>query len=154
MWLFVTITIGFLIIIGIMILIFAKTTHQLYGGSREAIFSRFNYIPEFPFISQLDTVDLERFSKVYNIKDPLKFTAGRPYRYYHTDHSTWVYPWDFPQEIQMRCIKEASDKCHEPIIMIKKEEDKLSGLAVSNPKDIVRVSDCYNKVYEQCQQSN
>jgi len=131
---------------------FTHTKPQLYGGSRESIFSRFNYTPEFPFISKLDTVDLDRFSKVYNIKDPVKFIAGRPYRYYHTDQSTWTYPWEFPQEIHMQCIKKAATQCHEPIIMIKKEEDKLSGLAVSNPKDIIRVSDCYNNVYDQCQQ--
>jgi hypothetical protein len=125
---------------------------EMTGGSREYIFSRFNYTPEFPFISTFDTVDLDRFSKIYNIKDPVKFIMGRPYKYYHTKESTWMYPWEFPQEIHMKCIKEAATRCNEPIIMIKKEEDKLSGLAAPTPKDIVRVSDCYNKVYEQCQE--
>jgi hypothetical protein len=124
---------------------------DLRGGSREAIFSRFKYTPEFPFMSKFDTVDLDRFSKVYNIAGRVKFIMGRPYKLYHTEKSTWLYPWEFPEEINMRCIKEASTRCNEPIIMIKREEDKLSGLAVPTPKDVVRVSDCFDKIYERCQ---
>lgn len=142
-----------ILLVTVIIIVISHDRSQLIGGSREAIFSRFNYTPEFPFISQLDTVDLDRYSKVYNLTDPIKFIAGRPYKYYHTEHSTWVYPWEFPQEINTTCINLAAHKCHEPIIMPKKDEEKLNGLAVSNPKDIVRVSKCFDRVYEHCQQS-
>lgn len=127
-------------------------TTDMVGGSRAAIFSRFQYQPEFPFISQLDTDDPVRFSKVYNVAGPVKFITGRPYKYYHTLASTWAYPWQFPQQINLPCIRQASDHCQEPIIMVKKEEDKLGGLGVATPKDIVRPSPCFDKFYEQCLQ--
>lgn len=125
-----------------------------FGGDRAAIFSRFNYQPQFPFISTFNTVDLERFSKVYNMTDPVVFFSGRPYKYYHTEDSTWLYPWHFPQEVHLDCIQEAVNKCHEPIILVKKEEDKLGGLGVKTPKDIVHPSACFIKWYENCQGKN
>lgn len=124
------------------------------GGSREAIFSRFSYIPDFPFISQLDQVDLDRFSKSYNVAGPIKLISGRPYRYYRTEDSTWVYPWQFPQPINKGCIQKAVDRCHENVIMLKKEEDKTGGLSVDTPKDIVRVSPCFNQTYTDCCSKN
>lgn len=118
------------------------------GGSRSAIFSRFNYQPDFPFISQLDTVDLDRFSKVYNVADPMKFIVGRPHRFYHTPDSTWVYPWTFPQPVYYQKLKETSQRCNEPpVVIFKKGEDKLKGLAIETPKDIVHVSPCFEATY-------
>ena len=143
------------VIILLIILIYTRSPisdgYSLIGGSRESIFSRFNYNPEFPMISQLDTVDFDRFSKVYNTAGPLKFISGRPYRYYKSEDSTWLYPWNFPHEMDRQCTKYASMRCNEsPIILVKKEEEKLHGLAVQTPKDIVRTSSCFNKNYEQC----
>lgn len=125
-------------------LIYTRPYHtNMVGGSREAIFSRFNYQPDFPMISQFDQVNLDRASKQYNVADPVKFIMGRPYRYYHTPDSTWLYPWHFPQPINKPAIQKAMDRCQEPIVMIKQEEDKLGGLGVATPKDIVRVSPCF-----------
>jgi len=121
------------------------------GGSRAPIFSRFNYQPDFPFISQFDMVDLDRFSKVYNVTGPVKFLSGRPYKYYATPESTWLYPWQFPQEINHKCINKAGQKCHESVIMVKTEEDKLGGLGIATPRDIVRVSPCFDQIYKKCQ---
>jgi hypothetical protein len=140
-----------LAIILVLIIIGLPTINsQLMGGSREAIFSRFKYLPQFPFISRMDTKNLDVFSKEYTARGPLTFISGRPYNLYDTKASTWIYPWYFPQEINMKCAEHAAKRCNEPIIMIKREEDKLSGLAAPNPKDIVRVSDCYRNVYENC----
>jgi len=131
------------------------TTSGMIGGSREAIFSRFNYTPDFPMISQLDTVNFDRFSKVYNIAGSLKFIGGRPYRYYKSEDSTWLYPWDFPQEIDRHCTQKASQKCHEPpVILVKKEVEKLNGLATKTPADIVHVSPCFLEAYEKCQKED
>jgi len=132
----------------LIILIYSKNDQN--GGSREAIFSRFEYAPEFPFISQFDMTNLDRFSKIYNIPGPIKFISGRPYKYYRTNESTWLYPWDFPQEVNHSCIRQASMRCHEPIILVKKEEAKLSGLSAQTPKDIVQPSSCFSQLYEQC----
>jgi hypothetical protein len=126
------------------------TTYSQNGGSREAIFSRFSYHPSFPFISQLDQIDPERFSKVYNSAGPLKLISGRPYRYYRTEDSTWVYPWQFPQPIHTQCLEQAMSKCHEPVVTIKKEDDKLGGLSVETPRDIVKVTPCFDRVYTEC----
>ena len=124
---------------------------QQRGGSRSAIFSRFSYQPDFPFISQFDTVNLDRFSRVYNEPGPVKFVQGRPYRLYQSEDSTWLYPWEFPQKINYRCLRVPSDRCHEPpIITVKKAKDKLKGLAVESPKEIVRVTPCYSRWYEKC----
>lgn len=141
-----------LIVILIIVLIYPRSNiYSLVGGSREAIFSRFDYVPEFPMISQLDSVDLDRFSKVYNTAGPLKFISGRPYRYYKSEDSTWLYPWNFPHEMDRQCTTYASRRCNEsPIILVKKEEGKLNGLAVQTPKDIVRTSPCFNKNYDRC----
>jgi hypothetical protein len=119
---------------------------QQTGGSRAAIFSRFNYTPDFPMMSQFDTVDLDRFSKTYNTADPIRFISGRPYRFYHTKDSTWLYPWHFPQEIDDQTIQRASRICREPITLVKKvEEDKMGGLAILTPKDVVKVSPCFER---------
>ena len=134
-------------------------TEELEGGGREAIFSRFNYQPDFPLMSQLDTVDLDRFSKVYNEAGPLKFYVGRPYRFYQTKGtngimsgtSTWLYPWDFPRQIDQPCLQTASHKCNEPIMTVNSEDDKLSGLGAQTPKDLVYASPCFNRVYKECQ---
>jgi len=128
------------------------------GGGREAIFSRFNYTPEFPFMSKLDTVDYIRYSRVYNTPGPVKFISGRPYKYYRSQdihiipqmQSTWLYPWHFPQEINAPCIARASRRCHDDIIPIKDEVGKMSGLAVETPRDIVHVSPCFDRIYEKC----
>jgi hypothetical protein len=126
------------------------TTSQQTGGSRDDMFSRFNYIPDFPMISQLDQVDLDRYSKVYNHAGPLKLIMGRPYRFYDSYDSTWLYPWHFPEEIDKPCLQEASTRCHEPIVMIKKETDKLGGLGVLTPADLVHVSPCFDETYQHC----
>jgi hypothetical protein len=139
-----------LIILGVLLIVLIDKRHLQTGGGREAIFSRFSYQPDFPMISQFDTVDLDRFSKVYNIAGPRKYIMGRPYRYYHTEDSTWLYPWDFPRPINYTCLKTAIKECHEPLITIKTEEDKLGGLGVETPRDIVHVSPCFNKEYDKC----
>jgi hypothetical protein len=140
----------------LIILIYRKPSHEneMLGGSRTAIFSRFNYTPDFPMISQFDQVDYNRFSKVYNISDPIKFISGRPYKFYHTADSTWLNPWTFPQEINKPCLQRAMNRCNEHVVMLKSEEDKLGGLSISTPKDIVRVTPCFDQVYEQCQKKN
>lgn len=147
-----------LVMVGLLLLVIHLQPDQedLEGGGREAIFSRFNYQPDFPMMSQLDTVDLDRFSKVYNEAGPLKFYVGRPYRFYQTKDpspgtSTWLYPWDFPQPIDESCMQKASHKCHEPIMTVKSENDKLSGLGAETPKDLVLPSACYNRVFKECQ---
>jgi hypothetical protein len=154
MYTFRTMPYGILIVIAVILiyLIYRQSTPpEFIGGSREAIFSRFNYTPTFPMISQLDAVDLNRFSKVYNTPGPLKFVGGRPYKYYKSEDSTWLYPWNFPHEISRQCTKYASDRCNEPpIALVKKDEEKLHGLGVSTPKDLVNVTSCFNKFYEQC----
>ena len=122
---------------------------QIAGGRKE-IFSRFEYQPQYPFISQLDTIDLNRFSRQYNIGGPLKFIAGRPYRYYKTEDSLWVYPWDFPQQINHKCFNRANRQCHQSINLVKKEEEKLSGLASQTPADVVHPSNCWQSVYQKC----
>lgn len=127
-----------------------KNTH--YGGSREAIFSRFEYQPDFPMISQLDTVNFNQFSKIYNTGDDTKFIMGRPYRYYHTKNSTWTYPWTFPQEIDRYCIQKASSTCGDKFVQIKQPDEKLSGLGADTPKDIFIPSKCFNQTYNDCQE--
>lgn len=125
-------------------------SHRLMGGSREAIFSRFDYEPDFPFISQMDQNDLDLFSKTYNQKEGLRFLVGRPYRRYQTPSSTWIYPWEFPQPIHQRCIDQTSARCHETVILPKKEEEKLNGIAGRNPPDRQSVSQCFDTFYQQC----
>lgn len=136
------------ILIIIIYLIYEQSpTSELIGGSRENIFSRFNYTPSFPMISQFD----KGYSKVYNIAEPIKFIGGRPYKYYRTEKSTWLNPWDFPHEMNTQCTKYASNRCGEqPIIVVKKDAEKLNGLSTKTPKDVVHVSSCFNKFYEQC----
>lgn len=129
---------------------FIKGSNQV-GGSRTSIFSRFSYQPEFPFISQLDAVDLNRFSKVYNISGPIKFIHNRPYRYYHSKNSDWLYPWEFPQEINYPCIRLSNSKCHDNAVQIMKEGgDKLDSIAIHTKSDIVQTSPCFNRVYDAC----
>lgn len=150
-----------LVMAGLLLLVIHLQPDQedLEGGGREAIFSRFKYQPDFPMMSQLDTVDLDRFSKVYNEAGPIKFYVGRPYRFYQTAEthgitkgtSTWLYPWDFPRPIDEPCMQKASHKCHEPVMTVKSESDKLSGLGAQTPKDLVKTSDCYNRVFKECQ---
>lgn len=124
---------------------------EMIGGSRSAIFSRFTYQPDPPYMSTLDTVDPDRFSKTYNTAGPTKFIMGRPYKYYKTKNRTWLYPWSFPQEINTSCIMRANDQCEgENLIMIKQSEEKLGGLGVATPQDIFRGTPCFNKVYEAC----
>lgn len=139
-------------LIGLMMVVslWWSVSENQHGGSRDHIFSRFMYEPQFPMMSQLDQVDLDRFSKTYNQADPIKFIMGRPYRFYHTKESTWVYPTTFPQESDQPCLQKAMNRCQEPIVLVKKQEEKLAGLAVQTPKDIVRVSPCFNRVYQQC----
>ena len=95
-------------------------------------------------------MDYNLLSKTYNVADPPIFIMGRPYQYLHSVDSTWLYPWHFPREINKSCLQKAIDKCNEPIIMIKSEEDKLGGLGVATPTDIVRPSSCFHHVYDNC----
>jgi hypothetical protein len=142
----------FCLVIGLVLIgsMFIRTNNQV-GGSRTSIFSRFSYQPEFPFISQLDVVDLNRFSKVYNITGPIKFIHNRPYRYYHSKNSDWLYPWEFPQEINYPCIRLANSKCHDNTVQIMKEGgDKLDSIAIHTKSDIVKTSPCFNRVYDEC----
>uniref|UniRef100_A0A6C0BL15 Uncharacterized protein n=1 Tax=viral metagenome TaxID=1070528 RepID=A0A6C0BL15_9ZZZZ len=128
---------------------FDKNQH---GGSRAAIFSRFSYQPDFPMISQLTTVDFDRFSRVYNREGPLKLMAGRPYRFDSTrPNVSWLYPWHFPQELDPVCLQRAMTRCQEPVISLKSESDKLGGLAVETPKEIVELSPCFDQIYTNCQ---
>ena len=120
-----------------------RDMNDIIGGSRSAIFSRFNYQPEFPFISKFDKKDLDLFSKEYNMVDNVKFIVGRPYKFYHSKESTWLYPWQFPQEIDDTRIQQAINQCKEPMIMIKTITDKLGGLSVETPKDVVYPSTCF-----------
>jgi hypothetical protein len=131
-----------------------QSSQDLLGGSRQAIFSRFAYIPDYPMISQMDLKDYDLLSKKYNVADPLELMAGRPYRYYHSPESTWLYPWHFPQDFDHRCLNEASKRCNEPIILVKKETDKMGGMSVETPKDLVRLSPCFNRVYDRCQKTS
>jgi hypothetical protein len=122
------------------------------GGSRAAIFSRFYYEPQFPFISKLDDKDLNVFSKIYNTPGPLKIMMGRPYRYYTMAEGNWGYPWHFPGPIVTRCFRLAADLCEENIgiIPIKTEAQKRGGLFYENPREIIHPSKCFDSVYYQC----
>jgi len=142
-----------IIIISIIIILLYFRNNTQYGGSRHAIFSRFKYLPQYPFISQLDIDNTDVLSKKYTSKSPLIYLAGRPYRSYDTKQSTWINPWHFPQEINMYCIQDATNRCNERLQgkgIIKDEKDKMSGKAISNPRDIVRTTECFNTHYERC----
>ena len=148
--LIIIVTIVLIVIIGLILWSHPSHENEMTGGSREVIFSRFSYQPDFPNISQFDTIDLDRFSKVYNTPGPLKIISGRPYRFYHTKDSTWLDPWDFPQMVINTCLQKAMRQCQEPIVTLKSEEDKLSGLEAETPPDMVHVSPCFDAVYEAC----
>ncbi len=119
----------------------------LSGGGRKAIFSRFHYTPEFPYISKLDTIDRNRFSKVYNVAGPLKFIMGRPYRNYQAKDGNWTYPSHFPEPNDDRCVRLASDRCDEPITLPSKNV-----LIIPQSKEVIRPSKCFDSVYKQCRQ--
>lgn len=131
---------------------YGRVTFHQEGGSRAAIFSRFYYEPQFPFISKFDDKDLNVFSKIYNTAGPLKIMMGRPYRYYTMAEGNWGYPWHFPGPIMTRCFRLASDLCEENIgiIPIKTEAQKRGGLFYENPREIIRPSKCFDSVYQQC----
>ena len=139
-----------IVTLGILLICMIHNPHTQNGGSREAIFSRFSYQPEFPFISQSIITNLDRFSKTYNVAGNLKFIQGRPYRYYWTMDSNWAYPWTFPESIHTNCVQKASDHCNEPVQNIKTVTQKLNGLAVDSAKDIVRRSQCFDQIYSTC----
>lgn len=120
------------------------------GGSREAIFSRFSYQPDYPFISTFDTQNLDLLSKKYTSPSGYVFIGGRPYLSYDTPQSSWINPWIFPQQSHINCLQKSLDHCNEYVISIKNEMDKLGGLSVTSPEDIVKMSPCFNQTYNQC----
>jgi len=121
------------------------------GGSRSAVFSRFHYLPQYPFMSKLDTVDLNVFSKIYNVPQRLEIIMGRPYRNYRMADGNWGYPWHFPEPADHTCLQLAEERCgEEAITLLKTPDQKLGGLGVETPKDIVRPSKCFDYVYKQC----
>jgi hypothetical protein len=105
------------------------------GGSRAAIFSHFRYKPQYPFISKLDTVDLNRFSKTYNHAGPLKVITGRPYRFETMPDGNWGYPWHFPEKKQNQCLNLASSMCNQ---------------VLNKESEILQLSKCSDHVYKQC----
>jgi hypothetical protein len=129
-----------------------RASEPQIGGGRSAIFSRFYYEPQFPFMSKLDDKDLDVFSKIYNTAGPLKLIMGRPYRYYTMPEGNWGYPWHFPEPVDSKCLSVASDRCEENIgfVPIKTEAEKLGGLFYQTPKDVIRPSKCFDSVYRQC----
>src|SRR5207245_5673247 len=92
-----------------------KSYTDQIGGTRAAIFSRFHYEPQYPFISKFDMRDLNRFSKYYNTAGPLEWIVARPYRFYTMPDGNWGYPWHFPEKANYDCLKLSSDRCEEPI---------------------------------------
>ncbi len=120
--------------------------HNSVGGSREAIFSRFAYLPfETPFLGP----------KLYQNQSPIKIISGRPYRFYYQKDGSWLNPWSYPLPIDRKCINQSLEKCQEPpIILVKKEEEKLHGLASPTPPDLFLPSPCFNQQYQLCQQQN
>ncbi len=145
-------TIFFIIIISIYYLSdrFRNFENQS-GGSRSAVFSRWHYTPEYPMISRLDLIDYNLFSKTYNTAGPLKIIVGRPYRNYMMSNGNWDYPWHFPEQDDHSCLKLAESRCNEDIITLNKSADqKLGGLGVTAPKDLLRTSKCFDYVYKQC----
>jgi hypothetical protein len=102
-------------------------------------------------MSKLDTVDFNIFSKIYNVPQRVKIIEGRPYRNYRMADGNWGYPWHFPRPTNHRCIKLAEERCHEEVItLLKTPDQKLGGLGVLVPKDIVRPSKCFDYVIRQC----
>jgi len=145
----------FAILIGVYLLSLVIRGFWIYknqnGGSRSAIFSRFHYIPQYPFMSKLDLVDYNIFSKTYNYPGPLKIIVGRPYRNYRMPDGNWGYPWHFPEPADHTCLKLAETRCHEDVIILNKTADqKLGGLGVTAPKDMIKPSKCFDSVYKQC----
>jgi len=163
-----------IIILIILWLCFAGSTqtNTQIGGSREAIFSRFHYLPSPNFISQFDTIDYDRFSKVYSQLDNLKFIVARPYSLAHgakpfqssqpsinnqpTEQepsiwgnrpTTWLETWQFPIPLDQPCLQKVINHCHEPVFSLKTDEDKLSGLSVDTPPDLQHVSPCFEQTW-------
>lgn len=118
-----------------------QTLDNMSGGSRAAIFNRFNYEPlpptSWPFISKLTQDDLNTYSKHYNNAGPLKILMDRPYRNYTMPDGNWGYPWHFPETADRQCYILASNRCDEPI---------------NWKKEIIRPSECFDSVYKQCRQ--
>lgn len=111
------------------------------GGSRAAIFSRFNYEPlppnSWPFISKFTQNEPNKYAHHYNNIGPLKMIMNRPYHNYTGDDGSWLYPWHFPETAQTDCYALASNRCNEPI----------------NWKDeTIHPSQCFDSVYKQCRQ--
>lgn len=105
------------------------------GGGRKAIFSRFHYEPQFPFMSKFDKYNPNLASKTYNVAGPIRFIVQRPYRNYYMPLGNWGYPWHFPEPIDRHCQYFAADRC----------DEKLDW-----QKDMVRPSTCFDSVYKQC----
>ena len=123
---------------------------QQNGSGRTSIFSRFSYLPQYPFISQFSQDD-PRLSKRYNTPERMKIIMGRPYRVYQMNLGNWGYPWTFPEPTDTRCLQLSQDRCNEEVVtLIKTPEQKLGGLGVVSPKEIVRPSRCFDSVYRQC----
>jgi hypothetical protein len=63
----------------------------------------------------------------------------------------WGYPWHFPRPIDYKCLKLATTRCHEGDIVLNRTSDqKLGGLGVIGPEDILKPSACFDSVYQQC----
>jgi len=105
------------------------------GGSREGIFSRFKYEPQYPFMSKFTEDDPVKFSKRYNRAGPLRLIMSRPYRFYTMPLGNWGYPWHFPERTDPYCLVLSSDRCDEPIDW---------------EKELIRPSKCFDSVYKQC----
>ena len=113
-----------------------KQSYNLSGGDmRAAVFSRFDYKPQFPFMSTFTMDDPNRFSKRYNRAGPLKLIVQRPYRFYTMPLGNWGYPWTFPRPKDNHCLQFANDRCDEHL---------------NWKKDVIHPSLCFNSVYQQC----
>lgn len=141
-WIFISI----ILILGILAVHYDRqsiSTNQT-GSGRKAIFSRFHYAPEFP-MNKLDMRDRQMFSKYYNFGGPLKFIMGRPYRYYQMKDGNWDDPTTFPEPLDLRCVRLASERCEESITL-----PKQGILSLPLSKQITRPSRCFDSVYQQC----
>jgi len=76
-----------------------RSTCSLFGGGRNAIFSRFNYIPAVDFMSKFDVIDVDKYSKLYSGVDKTVKISDRYYDRYTMLDGNWSDPWYFPTNL-------------------------------------------------------
>jgi hypothetical protein len=98
-----------LIVLGLLVILFIlcyakmtmdkRSTCSLLGGGRNAIFSRFNYIPAVDFMSKFDVIDVDKYSKLYSDVDKTVKISDRYYDRYTMLDGNWSDTWYFPTNL-------------------------------------------------------